>query len=215
MLDLVLLGLIISAEPLPLIGFILVLSTKRGLRNGAAFIAGWIACLLVVIVATLLLTGGSPPKRSSSPGTAILVGKLLFGLVLVGFGLVRWLRRSAPQADKPEPAWMHRVDQLRPAGAAWLGVLLQPWPLVVAGAAIILDADLAQLSTVVSLVGFVALSTWSFAAMEVLFLRNPDPTRERLGRLRSWLNVHRGALVSALAVVVGAWLGLTAAIDLV
>jgi hypothetical protein len=40
-LDLVLIGLAITLEPLPLTAFLLVLASERGVRKGAAFIFGW------------------------------------------------------------------------------------------------------------------------------------------------------------------------------
>ena len=39
-LNLVLIGLVITLEPLPLTAFILILSSKGGVRKGAAFIFG-------------------------------------------------------------------------------------------------------------------------------------------------------------------------------
>ena len=42
-LDLMLIGLGITLEPFPLMAFILILSTKKGTRNGLAFIPGWLA----------------------------------------------------------------------------------------------------------------------------------------------------------------------------
>ena len=41
-LDLVLIGLVITLEPIPLTAFILVLTSKGGVRKGAAFIFGWL-----------------------------------------------------------------------------------------------------------------------------------------------------------------------------
>ena len=41
-LNLVLIGLVITLEPLPLTAFILVLASKGGVRKGAAFIFGWL-----------------------------------------------------------------------------------------------------------------------------------------------------------------------------
>jgi len=85
--DLLLYALIITLEPLPIVAFILVLSTDGAARNGAGFIAGWVACLLVMIAATLALTGGDPVTSSSAPGLATLIAQVLLGVKLIGFGL--------------------------------------------------------------------------------------------------------------------------------
>jgi threonine/homoserine/homoserine lactone efflux protein len=86
-------ALVITLEPLPVIAFILVLGTDRGVRNGAAFIAGWIACLVVMIVGTLTLTGGQPLQESSAPATA---GLVLIGLIGAGFLVLAGVRFRRP-----------------------------------------------------------------------------------------------------------------------
>ena len=48
-LDLLLIGLGITLEPFPLMAFILVLSARKGIWKGLAFILGWLACLVAVI----------------------------------------------------------------------------------------------------------------------------------------------------------------------
>ena len=50
-LDLVIIGLAITLEPLTLVAFILILGAENGVRKGLAFILGWLACLVVVIAA--------------------------------------------------------------------------------------------------------------------------------------------------------------------
>ena len=70
-LDLVIIGLAITLEPLTIVAFSLILGAERGLLKGLAFILGWTACLVVVIAAALLLTGGNrrgrTPRRPPRP----------------------------------------------------------------------------------------------------------------------------------------------------
>jgi hypothetical protein len=56
-LELILIGLVITLEPLPLTAFILLLASRRGVKKGAAFVFGWIASLAIVIAITVLVTG--------------------------------------------------------------------------------------------------------------------------------------------------------------
>ncbi len=46
-LDLVIIGLAITLEPLTLVAFILMLAAQKGTWKGLAFILGWLACLVV------------------------------------------------------------------------------------------------------------------------------------------------------------------------
>ena len=40
-LDLILIGLAITLEPIPLMAFILILASERGVRKAAGFLFGW------------------------------------------------------------------------------------------------------------------------------------------------------------------------------
>jgi hypothetical protein len=59
-LDLVLIGLAIALDPLPLTAFIVILLSRRGLRKGAAFGFGWLVSLAIVVTS-------SPPGCGSPP----------------------------------------------------------------------------------------------------------------------------------------------------
>ena len=53
-LDLVLIGLAITLDPLPLTAFMVVLPSERGVRKGAAFVFGWLVSLAIVVTITVL-----------------------------------------------------------------------------------------------------------------------------------------------------------------
>ena len=202
--DALLLALTITLEPLPIIGFILVLSTDRGSRNGAAFIVGWMACFVAMIGLTLALTGGDPVQTSSVPDTAGLVVSALIG---AGFLFLAWTRYRHPKTGpQKEPSWMKRLDGLHTGGAALLGVLLQPWPLVAAGAVDVSQAQLSSTASVIALVAFCIVGTGSLLIMEGYALASPENSRAALARLRSWLEGHRDQAITVLATAVGAWL---------
>ena len=78
---LVVVGLCIAFAPLSLIVFFVLLTTRRGLVNGAAFIMGWMSCLVVIEVVTLVFTQGRPPRQSTTPGTLVDVGFIVVGIV--------------------------------------------------------------------------------------------------------------------------------------
>ena len=117
-------------------------------------------------------------------------------------------RVRARPADAPRktPSWMSKLDRMGVGTAALLGVLLQPWPLVAAGAASVVEADLSSGLAVAELVLFCLLATSSLAAMEIYSLASPDASRARLDALRSWLDRHRDQGIVILSVSVGLWL---------
>ena len=82
-LDLVIIGLAITLEPIPLTAFLLILMSKGGVRKGAAFIFGWLLSLAVVVAGTILVTGNKPPKPNTAPSLAALAVKITIGVALL------------------------------------------------------------------------------------------------------------------------------------
>ena len=107
-LNLVLIGLVITLEPLPLTAFILILSSKGGVRKGAAFIFGWLLSLAIVIAFTVLVTGNNPPKPSTAPSLAALAAKLAIGVGLTALAE----RREVPTIDAAGIDTQHVVEPL-------------------------------------------------------------------------------------------------------
>jgi threonine/homoserine/homoserine lactone efflux protein len=202
-LDLIIIGLAITLEPLTLVAFILILSAEKGVRKGLAFIFGWMACLVAVIAAVILLTGGKPPKPHTAPSTAALVVKALLGALLIW---VAFRRRRNMGRPRKQPAWMARLDHLSLWTAAGLGVFLQPWSLVAAGAATVVQAKLSTAGDWLTLVLFCLLATSSFLAMELYAAFAPEAADARLGQMRKWIDTHTDQAIVVLSLVVGSWL---------
>lgn len=202
-LDLVIIGLGITLEPLTIVAFILILGAQRGTRKGLAFILGWMACLAAVIAAVVLVTGGRPPRPQTAPSTAALVVKALLGALLIGIGLRQRRRMGRP---RKQPGWMARLDHLSPWAAAGLGVFLQPWTLVAAGAATVVQAKLSTAGDWLALVLFCLLATSSFLVMELYAAFAPAAAAARFARIHGWIDTHQDQAIVVGALVIGAWL---------
>jgi threonine/homoserine/homoserine lactone efflux protein len=202
-LDLLLIGLGITLEPFPLMAFILVLSAKKGIWKGLAFILGWLACLVAVIAAVILATGNNPPKPQTVPSTAALAVKLALGLVLIL--MAERQRRRLGRPRKP-PAWMARLDRVSLWGAAGLAAFLQPWTLVAAGAATITEAKLATSGSYLALILFCLLASSSFLYLELYTTFAPARAGVRLERMRAWLDSHQDQVIIAVCLLLGFWL---------
>jgi Sap, sulfolipid-1-addressing protein len=186
-LDLVIIGLAITLEPLTLVAFILLLAAKGGIWKGLAFILGWMACLVAVIAAVVLATGANPPRQHTAPSTAVLVVKALLGLLLIWIGIRRRRRRGRPR--KP-PTWMGWLDRMSPWAAVGFGAFMQPWSLVAIGAATVAQAKLSTVGDWLALVMFCLLATSSFLVMELYAALSPEAAQARLGRVRTWIDAH-------------------------
>lgn len=202
-LDLLLIGLAITLEPFPLTAFILVLTSERGTWKGLAFILGWLACLIAVIAAVVVSTGNHPPEPNTVPSDAALAVKLAAGVALILIALRQ--RRRMGQPKKP-PAWMARLDQLSLWGAAGLAAFLQPWTLVAAGAATIVEAKLDTVGSYLVLILYCLLATSSFLYLELAAVFAPAKSGPQLERMRKWLDSHQDQVLIAVFLLLGLWL---------
>ncbi|MFJ6938777.1 GAP family protein [Streptomyces sp. NPDC101132] len=201
--DLVVIGTAITFGPLHNSACMLLLTSARGVHKGLAFLLSWLANLVVVIACVLLLTGGTPPERHSTPSTAADAAKLAIGVGLVLFGGYRLRRPPRPHGP---PRWAARIDRASLGTAAALAWLLQPWGLVAAGAATVVNADLSSVSDWLALTGYCVLATLSLLAMELYTVWAPAAARTRLSALRTWLEQHQEQLVVTLSLLAGLWL---------
>src|ERR1700748_3663477 len=96
-LDLLLIGLAIALDPLPLTAFIVILPSQRGARKGAAFVFGWLVSLGVVGAVTVLATGNKPPRSTTCPSLAALAVKTAIGVVLVTIAARHIRSRGRPK----------------------------------------------------------------------------------------------------------------------
>jgi threonine/homoserine/homoserine lactone efflux protein len=202
-LDLLLTGLAIALEPCPLTAFILILSAEKGTRKGLAFILGWLACLVVVIAAVVLTTSGHPPKPQTAPSTGVLAVKLALGVLLILLAVRQRRRMGRPR--KP-PSWMAGLDRLSLWSAAGIAVFLQPWTLVAAGAATVVQAKLSTAGDYVTLLLFCVVGTSSFLYLELYAAFAPASASARLDRLREWLDTHRDQVIIVIFLLLGFWL---------
>jgi len=199
-LDLVIIGLVITLSPLTLVAFILLLAAKGGIWKGLAFILGWMACLVAVIAAVLLTTGGNPPRQHTAPSTAVLVVKALLGILLIWIGIRRRRRRGLPR--KP-PTWMGWLDRMSPWAAVGFGAFMQPWSLVAIGAATVVQAKLSTVGDWLALVVFCLLATSSFLVMELYAVLSPEAAAARLGRIRTWIDGHMDQAIILVSLALG------------
>ncbi len=205
-LSLVLIGLAITLEPIPLTTFILVLASKGGVRKGAAFIFGWLLSLAIVIACTVLLTQNKPPKPSTAPSLAALAAKLAIGAGLLVIAIRYYRKLGKPKPPKKPPKWQTHIDNMTPWFAIGLGPLTQPWGLVAAGVSVIVEAKLSSWESYLALVVFSVIATSAILAMEIYAGFRPQPAQEFLTRMRHWIDTHTDQVIIIVSLVLGFWL---------
>lgn len=210
--DLLLIALAITLDPLPLMAFVLVVASVRGVRTGLAFIAGWMTCFVAVIALVLTVTGGQPPESRSPPSTAQLAVKVAIGVSLVVYGVHRHRRAgrhdpsvavTSPRKGRSSSFLTSRIDRGALWPAAGLAILLQPWGLVAAGAVTVMEADGSDPTTWPILVGYCVVATATLLAAELYVVFKPASAQHRLRELRSWMQGHAEPAIVYGSVVVG------------
>ena len=205
-LSLLLTGLAITLEPIPLTAFILVLASKNGVRKGAAFIFGWLLSLAVVVAVTLTATGNKPPQSSTAPSLAALAVKIAIGVVLVIIAYRKRQKLGQPKPPKKVPKWQTGIDNMSVWFAIALGPLTQPWGLIAAGVATITEAKLSSWESSLALILFCLVATSAYLIMEIYVGFWPEKGTALLTRLRTWLDSNTDQVIIIVSLVIGFWL---------
>ena len=205
-LNLIVIGVAVALDPLPLTAFLIVLPSKRGVRKGAAFVFGWLVSLAAVVTITVLATGNSPPKPSTAPSLAALAVKIVLGAVLVWIAVRHIRARGRPKPPKKPPKWQEHVDSMSPWFALGLAPALQPWVLIGAGAATVVQAKLSSWESFLALFLYCLLASSSYLAMELYAVFRPARSQALLGRARTWIDTHTDQVIIAGSLIIGFWL---------
>ena len=201
-----LIGLAIALDPLPLTAFMVILPSKRGVRKGAAFVFGWLVSLAIVVAVTVLATGNNPPKPNTAPSLASLAVKLAIGVVLVWIAIRQRRRMGKPKKPKKPPKWQEHVDNMSPWFAMVLAPTLQPWGLIGAGAATVVEAKLSSWESFLALFGFCVLASASYLAMEIYAGFRPSQSQAFLARFRTWMETRTDQVIILGSLILGFWL---------
>ncbi len=204
--DLVLIGVAIALDPLPLAAYFVLLPSKRGTLKGAAFIFGWLVSLAIVVAITVTATGNDPPRKNTAPSLASLAVKIAIGAGLVAVAVRQRRRMGRPKKPKKAPKWQAGVDNMSLWFAAALGPLVQPWGLIAAGAATVVNAEVSSVASGLALFFFCVLATSSYLALELYTALRPAKSEALLLRIRTWAQTHTDQIIIIGSLALGLWL---------
>jgi hypothetical protein len=120
---------------------------------------------------------------------------------------VRRIRaRGRPKPPKKPPKWQAHVDSMSPWFALGLAPALQPWVLIGAGAATVVEAKLSSWESFLALFLYCFLASASYLAMEIYAVFRPAQSQALLARFRAWINTHTDQVIIAGSLIIGLWL---------
>ena len=205
-LSLLLIGLAVALDPLPLTAFIVILPSRRGVRKGTAYLFGWLVSLAIVVTVTVLATGNNPPKPNTVPSLASLAAKIAIGAVLVLIAIRQRRRMGKPKPPKKPPKWQEHVDNMSPWFAMGLAPALQPWTLIAAGAATVVEAKLSSWESYLALFGFCLLGSASYIALVIYAGFRPEQSQAFLAKFRKWMETRTDQVIIVGCLLIGFWL---------
>ena len=205
---LLIIGLATAVEPVQVLTFIAVLSSTHGIRSGWAFLVGWLASLLTVSLLTWVAAAriskyASDVTQRRGVRQATLIVEVAVGFCLLLYALYRVRRHPGPV----HPSRIGAPDAtLTTTHAVVVGLLIPPWPLIIAGAVDVLRSEVGVAQSLIAMAVFVAAATSTIAAMQLWAIRSPKSSMDHLARVRAWMEPHSEHLVTIIAVLVGVWL---------
>ena len=206
LLSLFLIGVAVALDPLPLAAFMVVLPSNRGVRKGAAWTFGWLVSLAIVVAITVAATGNNPPKPSTAPSLASLAVKIAIGAGLVAIAIRQRRRMGKPKKPKKPPKWQAGVDNMSPWFAMALAPTLQPWGLIAAGAATVVEAKVSSWETYLALFLFCVLASASYLGLVIYAGFKPDQSQALMARFRTWMDTHTDQVIIVGSLILGFWL---------
>ena len=169
-LNLILIGMAVTLDPLPLTAFLVVLPSEHGPLAGSAGGEN---------------RAGRRPGRDRGPAHRA---------------------RGRPKPPKKPPKWQAHVDSMSPWFALGLAPTLQPWVLIGAGAATVVEAKLSSWESFLALFLYCVLASASYLAMETYAVFRPGQSQALLARSRAWISTHTDQVIIAGSLIIGLWL---------
>ena len=115
-------------------------------------------------------------------------------------------RMGKPKKPKKPPKWQQHVDNMSPWFAMALAPTLQPWALIGAGAATVMEAKLSSWESFLALFLFCVLATGSYLALEIYAVFRPGQSQALLARFRTWMETHTDQVIILGSLILGFWL---------
>ncbi len=206
----VVLGLGCAANPWGIMIAVLLLDARRGHGIVWTYVAAWVASITVVLAVVLSSVGAVVDAGSDGASTAASLVELLIGVTLVSWGAVRIRRarhgaETASAGTAPElPGWLRAIENLSYPAAFLLGIYSATYPFVIAAAGEILRAGGSPSETVAVALVFIVLGSSTVVLVAALGTFAPDRSGAHLARMRTWLTIHNGAVVTAILLLFGA-----------
>jgi hypothetical protein len=197
----------IALSPVPIAAVILMLFSARARVNGPAFVAGWIAGLVIVGGAILLFGGGSAGS-TQDPSTAALWVKVILGALLLAVGVRQWRGRPGADDEPAVPKWMRSIDAFTAGKSFGIAAILsgvnpKNLALNAAGVVVITQGGLESAGEWIAFAVFVLLASVTVIAPVAYYFIAGDRAHATLDSMKTWLIRNNAVVIGVLLLVFG------------
>jgi hypothetical protein len=203
--NVLLMTLVIALEPIPILGGVLLLTSKRGRPKAVGFLLGWALALGIIGVAVVLIGGqvSTPSGSTSSKASAAL--DVLLGLAL-GVVALRTRAKARQGGEQATPGWMKRLDGMSPVAAFALGMFLPPYLIAAAVGNDIVRQNLSTEARLVAMSLYVVIGSIGILIPVLLTVVRPNSSDAVLATWRKWLQTNWQMLMFWLLLGIGIYL---------
>ena len=199
-------------EPTALLVVLVVL--RSGRTRGVAFVAGWVAALVVVATgAGFAARLGLGPRRGG-PRRVTLVIELVIGIALVAWASWYWLHHRSRPNSVEVPRILTRLTSIRLVPAFLTGLATATYPPAIVAGTTLLRSNAPTTARVGALATFVVVGTLMVAAPVVATYVSPAWASRRSDEVFDWTLRHRRILLTTILILVGLFIAVRALIHL-
>ncbi|MDC3332548.1 GAP family protein [Ilumatobacter sp.] len=196
----------IAISPIPIAAVILMLFSGRARINSVSFMVAWVAGIALVTTVVLLIPGLEADDSEPSDTTGWI--KLALGALLFVAGARKWRTRPGPDDEVETPAWMAKIDDLKPGASFGLGFVmstLNPKNLLLAlSAGVSIGAlSLTTGETVGAVAVFTMIAAITVTVPVIAYLIAGERLDPTLDHAKVWLLGNNSAVMAVLIIVFG------------
>jgi hypothetical protein len=200
------LALAIAASPGAIIAMLIMLMTRRSIKNSYAFLVGWFFGLMLVGMLFLSRPGlyGSAGEPSVTQGWI----KIVTGAAVFITGLFMLKKISNKQEREAPPNWARKVDSFGFLPALITGFFfaapnIKNASMVIASAVTIGNSGLSRIQEWSVLVLFCLVASSGVLVPPVIFLMLRGETEALFGKMKIWLTRYRVMILFAICIFFG------------
>lgn len=199
-----------AISPVPIIAVILMLSSKKAIKNAVLFDVGWVLAIVAASVVVLLVFGSSSISGQKTTGTVTDILHLVLGVLLLALGVRKFIQKRKGAVEK-QPKLLASIDSIKPWSAFVFGlamVIVNPKNLMMLLAALgqVVQAGESTATNAISLTIFMLVASAGVLIPLLVYAVAREKAAEMLTSWKDWLMAHDSTVMMYLLTVLGIFL---------